>query len=93
MHIQWPRFIGSPSIHPLSKFGMCIVKRIGFDKIYVTAVPDRPSDQRLRKSNFGQLSNLSWLEIKNYLNNWDITQPAEQSPILERCRLTGGHRP
>ena len=22
MHIQWPRFIGSPSIHPLSKLGM-----------------------------------------------------------------------
>jgi len=22
MHIQWPRFIGSPPIHPLSKLGM-----------------------------------------------------------------------
>jgi len=55
------------------KLGMCIVKQICFDEIYVTTVPNHSSDQRLRKSNFGQLSNLSRLEIKNYLNNWAIT--------------------
>jgi len=61
-----------------SKPNKLVVKRIRLDELYATVVPDRPSDQRLRKSNFSQLPNLSRLEIKKYLNNWDITVRVKQ---------------
>ena len=54
----------SVKIHMTSKPNKLVVKRIRLDELYATAVPDRPSNQRLRKSNFGQLPNLSRLEIK-----------------------------
>jgi hypothetical protein len=51
-------------IHPTSESSMWIVKRSRFDEIFAFAVSDRPSEQRFKKSNFGQLRSLS----KPYLN-------------------------
>ena len=73
MRIQWPRFIGLPPLHPLSKLGMWVVKWIRLDEPYESMVSDHSSDHWFKKSTFGQLPNLPWLEIKKNLNSWDIT--------------------
>jgi len=64
LHIWWSQLIGLPSTHPLTKHGMWVVKRIHFDELYTTTISDRSYDQQFKKSTFGQLSNLSRLEIK-----------------------------
>jgi hypothetical protein len=45
-------------IHPTSESSMWIVKWSHFDEIFASAVSDRPSKQRFKKSNFSQLRNL-----------------------------------
>ena len=87
MCIQRPRFIGSPPIHPLSELDMWVVKRIRFDEPYASTVSDRSYAQHFKKSTFDQLPNLSRLEIKNYLNNWDITTLVLSSCKNNRCWL------
>jgi hypothetical protein len=52
INIQCPRFNYSHVIHSTSESSMWISKRSRFNEIFTSAVSDRPSEQRFKKSNF-----------------------------------------
>jgi hypothetical protein len=52
LNIGRPKFNYSHVIHLTSESIMWIVKRSRFDEIFASAVSDRPSEQRFKKSNF-----------------------------------------
>jgi hypothetical protein len=51
-NIRWPNINYSYVIHLTSDSSMWIIKWSRFDEIFTSAVSDRPSEQRFKKSNF-----------------------------------------
>jgi hypothetical protein len=52
LNLRWSKINYSYVIYPTSESSMWIVKRSHFDEIFTSAVSDRPSEQRFKKSNF-----------------------------------------
>jgi hypothetical protein len=52
LNIRWPKINYSYVIHPTSESSTWIVKRSRFNETFTSAVSDRPSEQRFKKSKF-----------------------------------------
>jgi hypothetical protein len=72
LNIRRPKINYSHVIHLTSESSMWIVKQSHFDEIFASAVSDRPSEQRFKKSNFRStpepLSNIIFLVLQK-MNN------------------------
>jgi hypothetical protein len=88
LNIQRSKLNYSHVIHPTSESSMWISKWLCFDEIFTSAVSDRPSEQRFKKSNFRStpepLSNIffgvtSRLQ-KSIWWGWQSTDQWRQSP-------------
>jgi hypothetical protein len=66
---------------------MWIVKRSRFDEIFASAVSDRPSEQRFKKSNFGQLRSLSKSDLNFNFVFLGITEKLRSMSRGLCCRL------
>jgi hypothetical protein len=67
LNIQRPKVNYSYVVHPTSESSMWISKWLRFDEIFASAVSDRPSEQRFKKSNLCQLRSLFLIFVLCYM--------------------------